>query len=175
MSLVMRPDQVAATIKRLAHEIDERNLDGYSLLFLGVRNGGVPLAHRIVQHLRVISDRTVEVGALDISGHRDDRRRTNEVGASEIPSEINGSRVILVDDVIYTGRTIRAALDAVVDHGRPAQVQVAVLVDRGHREVPIKPDYVGKNLPTSRGERVLVRLDELNGSDGVYIETLVAQ
>jgi pyrimidine operon attenuation protein / uracil phosphoribosyltransferase len=159
-------------LTRIAHEILERNAGAKELAFVGVRTRGVTLAQRLAQRIARIDGTQPPVGALDISLYRDDLslRGAPIVRGTEVPFSIKDKTVILVDDVLFTGRTVRAALDALVDLGRPRTVQLAVLIDRGHRELPIRPDYVGKNLPTSRRESVAVRLREHDGEDRVVIE-----
>jgi pyrimidine operon attenuation protein/uracil phosphoribosyltransferase len=158
-------------LTRIAHEILERNAGAQDLAFIGVRTRGVTLAQRLAQRIARIDGTLPPVGALDISLYRDDlgMRSAPVVRGTEIPFSIKDKTVILVDDVLFTGRSVRAALDAIVDLGRPRMVQLAVLIDRGHRELPIRPDYVGKNLPTSRRESVAVRLREHDGEDRVVI------
>ena len=159
-------------LTRIAHEILERNAGAKDVAFVGVRTRGVTLAQRLALRIARIDGTQPPVGALDISLYRDDlgMRGAPVVRGTEIPFSIKDKTVVLVDDVLFTGRTVRAALDAIVDLGRPLMVQLAVLVDRGHRELPIRPDYVGKNLPTSRRESVAVRLREHDGEDRVVIE-----
>ena len=158
-------------LTRIAHEILERNGGAKDLAFVGLRTRGVTLAQRLAAAIARIDGTTLPVGALDITLYRDDlgMRGTPVVRGTEIPFSIKGKAVILVDDVLFTGRTIRAALDAIIDLGRPTAIQLACLVDRGHRELPIRPDYVGKNVPTSRHEKVAVRLEELDGVDEVVL------
>ena len=159
-------------LTRIAHEILERAGGTERLALVGIRTRGVSLARRIADRLRAIEPVQVPVGALDITLYRDDLGRKAEapiLRGTEIPFPVDGKTVILVDDVLYTGRTIRAALDAIIDLGRPRMIQLAVLVDRGHRELPIRPDYVGKNLPTARREVVQVQLREHDGHDQVVI------
>lgn len=174
MSVVMDADRIARTLTRIAHEIVERNRGVDALAVVGIRARGVPLARRICRALRDITGDEVPSGALDITLYRDDLMR-HAVGPqpvvrrTEIPFSIDDRKILLVDDVLYTGRTVRAALDALIDFGRPRAIQLIVLVDRGHRELPIKPDYVGKNLPTSVSESVQVRLQEIDGHDEVVI------
>ena len=175
MPVVMDADRISRALTRIAHEILERNhgIDGVALV--GVRSRGVPLARRIAHSLKDINQGDVPTGALDITLYRDDLMR-HAVGPqplvrrTEIPFSIDDRKILLVDDVLYTGRTIRAALDALIDFGRPRGIQLVVLVDRGHRELPIKADYVGKNLPTSSKQSVQVRLHEIDGTDEVVIE-----
>ncbi len=160
------------TITRLAHEILERNKGTENLVLVGIRTRGAPLAQRIADKIRQIEGIEVPLGTLDITLYRDDfRRRLKQpvVQTTDIPFNIDDKNVVLVDDVLYTGRTTRAALDALMDFGRPARIQLAVLVDRGHRELPIKADFVGKNVPTSIGEEVRVHLKEVDGEDAVLL------
>jgi pyrimidine operon attenuation protein/uracil phosphoribosyltransferase len=159
-------------LTRIAHEILERNGGAKDLALVGLRTRGITLAHRLAAKLAAIDGATVPVGTLDITLYRDDldMRGAPVVRGTDIPFSIKNKTVVLVDDVLYTGRTIRAALDALIDLGRPAMIQLAILIDRGHRELPIRPDYIGKNLPTSRRESVAVRLKEHDGEDRVVIE-----
>ena len=159
-------------LTRIAHEILERNGGAKDLAFVGLRTRGVTLAHRLAAKLAAIDGATVPVGTLDITLYRDDldMRGAPVIRGTDIPFSIKNECVVLVDDVLYTGRTIRAALDALIDLGRPAMIQLAILVDRGHRELPIRPDFIGKNLPTSKRESVAVRLREHDGEDRVVIE-----
>jgi pyrimidine operon attenuation protein/uracil phosphoribosyltransferase len=171
----MDAERMGRTLTRIAHEIIERNRGVGEIALVGVRTRGVPLAQRIGASLRQIAGQDVPCGALDITLYRDDLMRSAVgpqpiVRSTDIPFSIDGRHIILVDDVLYTGRTIRAALDALIDFGRPETIQLVVLVDRGHRELPIKADYVGKNLPTSRRETISVRLQEIDGVDEVTIE-----
>jgi pyrimidine operon attenuation protein/uracil phosphoribosyltransferase len=175
MPLVMDEDRIGRTLARIAHEIVERNRGVEALALVGIRTRGVPIARRLAAKVAEITGHAVPVGALDITLYRDDLMR-HAVGpqplvrSTEIPFSIDDKTILLVDDVLYTGRTIRAALDALIDFGRPQSIQLVVLVDRGHRELPIKADYVGKNLPTSRHQSVQVRLAETDGVDEVTIE-----
>jgi pyrimidine operon attenuation protein / uracil phosphoribosyltransferase len=159
-------------LTRIAHEILERNGGAKDLAFVGLRTRGVTLAQRLAIKLTAIDGTTVPVGTLDITLYRDDldMRGAPVIRGTDIPFSIKNKTVVLVDDVLYTGRTIRAALDALIDLGRPNMIQLAILVDRGHRELPIRPDYIGKNLPTSKRETVAVRLREHDGEDRVVIE-----
>lgn len=160
------------TITRLAHEILERNKGTENLVLVGIRTRGAPLAQRIADKIRQIEGIDVPLGTLDITLYRDDfRRRLRQpvVQTTDIPFDLDDKNVVLVDDVLYTGRTTRAALDALMDFGRPSRIQLAVLVDRGHRELPIKADFVGKNVPTSIGEEVRVHLKEVDGEDAVLL------
>ena len=175
MPVVMDADRMARTLARIAHEIVERNRGVDRLALVGVRTRGVPIAGRLAAQLKEITGLDVPVGALDITLYRDDLMH-HPVGpqpvvrSTEIPFSIDDRVILLVDDVLYTGRTIRAALDELIDFGRPRAIQLVVIVDRGHRELPIKADYVGKNLPTSRAESVSVRLAEIDGCDEVVID-----
>ena len=179
MPPVMDADRMSRALTRIAHEILERNRGTGDLALVGIRTRGVPLARRIAQSLKEIvagsGQPGVPTGALDITLYRDDLMR-HAVGPqpvvrrTEIPFSIDDRRILLVDDVLYTGRTIRSALDALIDFGRPRSIQLIVLVDRGHRELPIKADYVGKNLPTSLKQSVQVRLREIDGEDEVRLE-----
>jgi pyrimidine operon attenuation protein/uracil phosphoribosyltransferase len=171
----MDADRMSRALTRIAHEILERNRGVDEVALVGVRTRGVPLARRLAQLLRDINGDHVPTGSLDITLYRDDLMR-HAVGPqpvvrrTEIPFSIDDRRILLVDDVLYTGRTTRAALDALIDFGRPRAIQLVVLVDRGHRELPIKADYVGKNVPTSLKQSVQVRLQEIDGADEVLIE-----
>ena len=158
-------------LTRIAHEILEKNGGASDLAFVGLRTRGVTLAHRLAARIAQIDGATLPVGTLDITLYRDDLglRGAPVIRGTDIPFSIKNKTVVLVDDVLFTGRTIRAALDAIIDLGRPKAVQLATLIDRGHRELPIRPDYVGKNLPTAPGERVNVRLEETDGTDQVAI------
>jgi pyrimidine operon attenuation protein/uracil phosphoribosyltransferase len=175
MPQVMDADRMSRALTRIAHEILERNRGADELALVGIRTRGVPLAKRIARALRDINGDDVPTGALDITLYRDDLMR-HAVGAqpvvksTDIPFSIDDRRILLVDDVLYTGRTIRAALDALIEFGRPRLIQLVVLVDRGHRELPIKADYVGKNIPTSPSQSVQVRLSEIDGRDEVEVE-----
>jgi pyrimidine operon attenuation protein/uracil phosphoribosyltransferase len=170
-SEILSKDGLDRSLRRIAHEILERNapsLEGLALV--GVLTRGVPLARRIAENVRHFEGLEVPVGTLDITLHRDDREKRGkypEVRGSHVPFDVTGKTVVLVDDVLYTGRTARAAMDALLELGRPAAVRLAILVDRGHRELPIRADHVGKNVPTSREESVRVRLVETDGEDGV--------
>ena len=169
---VMAAGDIRRAIVRVAHEIVEQNGGCQDLMLVGMRTRGVPLAQRIAAAIREFEGENVPVGALDIGLYRDDlpaRGTRVEIKPSELPEDIAGRRVVLVDDVLYTGRSIRAALDALIDYGRPERIQLAVLVDRGHRELPIRADYVGKNIPTSRQDEVLVQLEETDGIDQVLV------
>jgi len=169
---IMSSEDMRRAIMRIAHEIVENNRGCQDLVFIGMQTRGVPLAERIARGIAEFEGETVPVGSLDIGLYRDDLPDvglTIEIKPSDIPTDIDGKRLILVDDVLYTGRSIRAALDALIDFGRPRQIQLAVLVDRGHRELPIRADYVGKNMPTARLEEIQVRLEEIDGRDEVVV------
>lgn len=172
MRRVLDGADVARAVRRIAHEISERNRGAADVVLVGILTRGVPLAERIRNELGMIEGADIGVGSLDIGLYRDDlaSRPAPVIGKTEMPEAIDGRTVVLVDDVLFTGRTIRAALDALSDLGRPARTQLAVLADRGHRELPIRADYVGKNLPTAEKERVTVQLAEIDGDDGVWIE-----
>jgi pyrimidine operon attenuation protein/uracil phosphoribosyltransferase len=168
----MSADDVRRAIVRIGHEVVEQNHGTDGLILVGMRTRGVPLAERIAASIRDFEHTDVPVGALDIALYRDDlpaRGATVEIKPSDLPQDIADKRVVLVDDVLYTGRSIRAALDALIDYGRPRRIQLAVLVDRGHRELPIRADYVGKNVPTPRDADVLVQLEETDGKDQVVV------
>ena len=172
---ILSADDIRRAITRVAHEVAERNEGVDTVVLVGIRRRGVPLAQRIAATLADLEGERVPVGTLDITLYRDDlglRGPAPIVRSTSIPTDITGRTVVLVDDVLYTGRTVRAALDALADLGRPARIQLAVLVDRGHRELPIRPDYVGKNLPTARNERVNVAVEELDDVDEVTITAL---
>ncbi len=169
---VMSADEIRRAIVRISHEIVEQNAGVNNLMLVGMRTRGVPLAERLASAIQEFESETLAVGALDISLYRDDlsTRGTNvEVRPSEMPQDVAGKRLVLVDDVLYTGRSIRAALDALIDYGRPERIQLAVLVDRGHRELPIRADFVGKNIPTAKDDDVLVQLEESDGQDQVVV------
>jgi pyrimidine operon attenuation protein/uracil phosphoribosyltransferase len=178
--VLLDAEQVARTLSRIAHEIIERNDDLESVALVGIHTRGVPLAQRLRRLVEERSGIELELGQLDITFHRDDvhvrsgsapRRPQPIVRDTRLEFDLEGRTVILVDDVLYTGRTIRAAIDALIEYGRPDRVQLAVLADRGHRELPIRPDYVGKNLPTARGDRVQVELNEIDEIDRVVLVT----
>jgi len=175
MPIVMDADRVGRSLMRIAHEILERNRGADNLALIGIRARGVPLAERLAANLKTAGGQDVPTGSLDITLYRDDPMK-HQVGPqpilrrTDIPFSIDGRTIILVDDVLYTGRTIRAALDALIDFGRPNAIQLVVLVDRGHRELPIRADYVGRNVPTSRQQSVQVRLLEIDGRDEVEVD-----
>ena len=169
---VLSVDDIRRAVRRIAHEIVERNHGVAGVVLVGMRTRGVPLAQRLAAAITEFENETVPVGALDVGLYRDDinsQQLRSRIGPSDLPNDIEGRTVILVDDVLYTGRSIRAALDALADFGRPGQIQLAVLVDRGHRQLPIRADYVGKNIPTSIHEKVEVLLEETDGDDEVRI------
>ena len=169
--LVLDADQIARACARMAHQILEANRGAEGLILLGIPTRGVTLAHRLAAAMAAVEGTHIPVGALDVTMYRDDLRRqpTRAVGHTDVPASVDDGVVVLVDDVLYSGRTVRAALDALGDLGRPRAVRLAVLVDRGHRELPIRADHVGKNIPTRTGERVRVRLEELDGVSEVTI------
>jgi pyrimidine operon attenuation protein / uracil phosphoribosyltransferase len=178
--LIMSVDDIRRSLARIAHEIIERNPAMENLLLVGMKTRGVPLARRLSANLRRFEDIDVPVGALDISWYRDDLPIENRqqsqsnhpqpfVSGTNLPINIAGKMIVLVDDVLYTGRSTRAAMDALTDIGRPEAIQLAVLIDRGHRELPIRADYVGKNIPTSRNEEIQVHVSEIDGVDEVVI------
>lgn len=169
---LMSSEDMKRALKRMSHQILERNHGAGNLVFLGIRRRGVPLAERLSSNINVIEGVEVPVGELDITLYRDDLSLISEdplVNSSSVPFDITGKTVVLVDDVIYTGRTARAALDATSALGRAARIQLAVLVDRGHRELPIRADYVGKNVPTSGNELIAVQVEEIDGTEGVKL------
>jgi pyrimidine operon attenuation protein/uracil phosphoribosyltransferase len=168
---VLDAEDISRAIKRIAHEVLERNKGPANMVIIGIHTRGVPLAERLGREIESIEGHASEVGAIDVSFYRDDIgiRRPKEISQTQLPFDVSGQVVVLVDDVLFTGRTIRAAIDALVDFGRPKTIQLAVLMDRGHRELPIRPDYVGKNIPTSLNEQVRVHLKETDGVDEVVI------
>ena len=172
---IMTADEVRRAIVRISHELIERQAGTEGLVLVGIQRRGVPLAHRIADAVAEHEGVRLPVGALDITFYRDDLSLVAQqpiVKSTALPVDLNGRTVVLVDDVLYTGRTIRVAMDALVDFGRPRAIRLAVLVDRGHRELPIRADHVGKNVPTSRDETVRVAVAEIDGEDGVRIERL---
>jgi len=171
MRTVLTREEIARALRRMAHQVAERNHGADRLVLLGIPTRGVPLAERLAALVGEIEGVQVPVGSLDVGLYRDDyaRRGPRALGPTRLPVPLDGRVVVLVDDVLYTGRTIRAAMDAVVDNGRPGSIQLAVLVDRGHRELPIRADFVGKNLPTAPSQDVRVRLTETDGAEGVQL------
>ena len=171
---VMDAEAIRRALRRVAHEIIERNPQLEKVVLAGIPSRGVEIARRIASLVQQIEKIDIETGVIDVAMHRDDvgtRRELPVVRASKLPFPLEGRTVVIVDDVLYTGRTVRAAMDAINSFGRPARIQLAVLVDRGHRELPIRPDYVGKNLPTASGEQLQVRLQETdNKPDAVWLE-----
>ena len=173
--VVLDRDDIRRTLVRIAHEIVERNAEPETLAIVGIHRRGAILAARLKRLVDDLLDADVPLGDLDISFYRDDLGQRPEapvVHASHLPFRLEDHTVVLVDDVLFTGRTVRAGIEALFDYGRPARVQLAVLADRGHRELPIRPDYVGKNLPTARAERVNVCVEEIDGRDEVTISTV---
>jgi pyrimidine operon attenuation protein / uracil phosphoribosyltransferase len=170
---IVDADGLRRIVTRIAHEIIERNKGVEDLVLVGVRRRGVPLAQRIAAKILEFEGKTPVLGSLDITLYRDDLSTVAHqpvVGATDIPVDINGKTVVLIDDVLYTGRTIRAALDAIIDFGRPKSIQLAVVIDRGHRELPIRADFVGKNVPTSKKEVIGVKVSDIDGIDSVVIK-----
>jgi len=173
---ILDADDIARVCRRLAHELIEANHGARGLVLLGIQTRGLPLARRLAGLIEEIEGSPVPFGALDVTLYRDDlgRRAPKSLHPTEVPVDIGGRTVVLVDDVLYTGRTIRAALDAVNELGRPERIRLVVLVDRGHRELPIRADHVGKNLPTAYGDRVRVLVEEFDGEDAVITEEVEA-
>ncbi len=175
--VIMTPEDIRRTLARISHEIIERNRATGSLLLVGMHTRGVPLAQRISANIKDFLGLAIPVGALDISLYRDDLPSPGQqpaVRSTDVPVNIEGRSIVLVDDVLYTGRSTRAAMDALIDLGRPESIQLAVLIDRGHRELPIRADYVGKNVPSARHEEIKVRLKETDGRDEVAIISKLA-
>lgn len=180
--IVVDADVIARSVSRISYEIVEKDRDIESLAIVGIRTGGEYLARRIHKKIEEIEGKKIAFGVIDITLYRDDLSHSSTqpvLKGTDLPFHIGGSRIVLVDDVLYTGRTIRSALDAITDFGRPACVELAVLVDRGHRELPIRADYVGKNLPTAKEDFVRLRMQEMGYEDGVYLinkeESLVGE
>ena len=170
--IIMTPQDIRRTLARIAHEIIERDKAVEHLILVGMHTRGVPMAKRLATNIEAFEGVEIPVGALDISLYRDDLTSLNlqpAVKRTDIPTSVDGKSIVLVDDVLYTGRSIRAAMDALTDLGRPQSIQLAVLIDRGHRELPIRADYVGKNIPSSRHEEIQVQLVETDGIDEVAI------
>ena len=173
MNQILNAEEMNRAITRMAHEILEKNKGTEWLVLVGIRTGGALLAKRFQEQIEQIEGRTIPLGILDITLYRDDLSEIGaqpNVGETEINFDVNGKKIVLIDDVLFSGRTIRCALDAIIDFGRPESIQLAVMVDRGHRELPIKPDYIGKNIPTSKNEKVVVLFKEHDGEDGVVME-----
>ena len=174
---IVDAESLGRAITRIAHEIIEKNGGAKEIVLVGIRRRGVPLAHRIAAKIQEFEGHAVPVGALDITLYRDDLQTISHqpvVGQTDIPTTIDDKVVVLIDDVLFTGRTVRAALDELIDFGRPRSIQLAVIVDRGHREIPIRADFVGKNVPTSRREVIKVKVKEIDGHDGVTIGELLS-
>ena len=172
MNQVLNPEEMNRAITRIAHEILEKNKGAEQLALIGIRTGGAVLAKRFQEQIRTIENRQIPLGLLDITLYRDDLTEIGpqpSIGETEIDFDVDGKKIVLIDDVLFTGRTIRCALDALIDFGRPECIQLAVLIDRGHRELPIKPDYIGKNIPTAKNEKVVVKFKEHDGEDGVLV------
>ena len=177
-TILMDADGIRRALVRISHEIVERNKGVENIVIVGIRTRGVPIAERLAETISKIEGKRPPVGVLDITLYRDDLSMLAYqpiVHPTELPVDITGKTVVLVDDVLFTGRTARAAIDALFEMGRPSQIQLAILVDRGHRELPIRPDYVGKNIPTSRSEMVAVRLPEFDGETGVFLMDALAE
>ena len=173
--VIMTRGDIRRTLARIAHEIIERNKTVERLILVGMHTRGVPIAKRLAANIEAFERVEIPVGALDISLYRDDLSSLElqpVINRTDIPTSVDGKSIVLVDDVLYTGRTVRAAIDAIMDIGRPSSIQLAILIDRGHRELPIKPDFVGKNIPTSLKEHVEVKLKESDGEDAVYLYKL---
>lgn len=173
-TIILNATAFQRALTRIAHEIAERNEKSADVVLLGIQRGGVTLAERLAKILNGIWEQNVPVGSIDVSMHRDDLAQhiAPNVHPTSIPFDVGGKIVVLVDDVLFSGRTIRAALDSLNDFGRPKQIQLAVLIDRGHRELPIKADFVGKNVPTSLAEKIVVQLRETGGTDEVTLEKI---
>ncbi|WP_316569039.1 bifunctional pyr operon transcriptional regulator/uracil phosphoribosyltransferase PyrR [Neobacillus sp. YIM B06451] len=176
-AIVLDEQAIRRALTRIAHQIIEKNKGIEECVVVGIRTRGIYIAERLAERIRQIEGASVATGELDITLYRDDLTKVTDdqephVKGSDIPGGVTNKKVILVDDVLYTGRTVRAGMDAIMDLGRPAQIQLAVLVDRGHRELPIRADYVGKNIPTSSSERIVVELEEVDGCDQVSIYEL---
>ncbi|GMT42061.1 MAG: bifunctional protein PyrR [bacterium] len=174
--VILSADDMSRAVVRIAHEITEKNPETADLVIIGIVTRGVTLGRRISHEIKKITDTDVVVGKLDVTFYRDDINSKGpnlNAAQTDIPLKFSGKTIVLVDDVLFTGRSIRAAIDALIDHGRPARIQLAVLLDRGHRELPIRPDYVGKNIPTTRSERVRVMVTEIDGVDKVLLTETV--
>lgn len=172
LSEIMDGKAIRRALTRISHEIIEKNKGVENLAIIGIQRRGVPLSERIANKIEAVEGAKPATGVLDITFYRDDLSFLNEhpvVNGTDIPFSVNGKNIVLVDDVLYTGRTVRAAIDAIMDSGRPASIQLAILIDRGHRELPFRADYVGKNVPTSRNEFIQVKVKEFDDTEGVYI------
>ncbi len=172
---IMDEAATARSLARITHEIIERNRGAENIVLVGIKRRGVPLAHMLAANIKRFEGTEPPVGSIDITMYRDDlseKPRESEISESVVPVSITNKQIILVDDVIYTGRTVRAAIEAIFSYGRPCSIQLAVLVDRGHRELPIRPDFVGKNIPTSKNEIISVKVKEYDGETGVSIYTV---
>ncbi len=172
MGILLSEEEIRRAVRRMAHEIIERNEGSDKLVIIGIKTRGIPLANRLKREIEQIEGKSVESGEMDVTLYRDDiftNDNIKKAGSTDIKSDINGKTVIIADDVLYTGRTVRAAINGIMELGRPGKIQLAVLVDRGHREMPFRADFVGKNIPTSREERVNVTFKETDGTDAVTI------
>lgn len=172
---IMDADGMSRTIKRISHEIIEKSSDLSNVVLIGIKRRGIYLAERIKKNIDVFENVDLPIELIDITFYRDDLTKKSDqpvINNIEFKNDIKGKRVILVDDVIYTGRTVRAALDAILEKDRPSSIELAVLIDRGHRELPIRPDYVGKNIPTSKDEHINVCVKEIDDADGVYLNKI---
>ena len=170
--VIMDADSMNRTIKRIAHEIIEKNSDFNSLVLVGIKRRGIYLAERIKENIKTFENVDIAIDSIDITFYRDDLTKKSEqpvINDIKFTNDIKGKRLVLVDDVIYTGRTVRAALDAILESDRPSSIELAVLIDRGHRELPIRPDYIGKNIPTSKDEHINVCVKEIDNEDCVYL------
>jgi pyrimidine operon attenuation protein/uracil phosphoribosyltransferase len=167
---LMDAQDIRRALTRIAHEVTERNRGTRDLVMVGIHSRGVPIARRLAEMVGRAETTEIPVGTLDVTQHRDDRVPDDSASRTDLPFDVTDKNVLLVDEIIYTGRTVRAAMDALLEHGRAATIRLAVLIDRGHREIPVRPDFVGKNIPTAHGEWVVVKLQELDGEDAVVID-----